>query len=115
MRVGVTLPMYELESGRTLRLEEIAAHAEEAERLGFDAVHARLHDASVLTTAPAPAVWVAAFGPRMLRLTARYADGWNTAWHGPDTGRFGEELGRLRGALDDAGRDPAAVEVSAAL
>jgi alkanesulfonate monooxygenase SsuD/methylene tetrahydromethanopterin reductase-like flavin-dependent oxidoreductase (luciferase family) len=55
-------------------------------------------------------VLVAAFGPRMLRLTARYADAWNTAWLGaPD-----EHLrGRLE-ALDDAlaaeGRDPATIE-----
>jgi alkanesulfonate monooxygenase SsuD/methylene tetrahydromethanopterin reductase-like flavin-dependent oxidoreductase (luciferase family) len=229
MRVGLALPMYELESGRTLRLAELAAAAEEAERLGFDSVwlmdhfwlgpperrsgghdplvaaayvaartsrvalgflvlcnpfrpvgqlareaaaladaapgrvllglgagwsqpefdafgypferlvtrleetlqtlpallrgervdldgaFARLRDATVLTTAPAPPVWVAAFGPRMLGLAARYADGWNTAWHGQDTARFRRELDRLRAALDEADRDPAEVEVSAAL
>src|SRR4030081_3100518 len=29
-----------------------------------------------------PPVMIAGAGPRMLRLAARYADSWNTAWHG---------------------------------
>jgi alkanesulfonate monooxygenase SsuD/methylene tetrahydromethanopterin reductase-like flavin-dependent oxidoreductase (luciferase family) len=55
-------------------------------------------------------VLVAALGPRMLRLTARHASAWNTAW-------FGEPDERLRGqmeALDEGlaaeGRDLATLE-----
>ena len=53
---------------------------------------------------------VAGEGPRMLRLTARYADAWNTAWFG----RPGEQLRRQLAAFDEAleaeGREPATVE-----
>jgi alkanesulfonate monooxygenase SsuD/methylene tetrahydromethanopterin reductase-like flavin-dependent oxidoreductase (luciferase family) len=49
---------------------------------------------------------VAAKGPRMLRLTARYADAWNTAWFGIP----GDELRRRTHDMDAAlraeGRDP---------
>jgi alkanesulfonate monooxygenase SsuD/methylene tetrahydromethanopterin reductase-like flavin-dependent oxidoreductase (luciferase family) len=68
------------------------------ESVDFDGAFVRLRGATLLTTAPAPPIWVAAFGPRMLRLTAQHADGWNTAWHGPDATRFHEEVARLRAA-----------------
>jgi alkanesulfonate monooxygenase SsuD/methylene tetrahydromethanopterin reductase-like flavin-dependent oxidoreductase (luciferase family) len=52
---------------------------------------------------------IASKGERMLRLTATWADAWNTAWFG----RVDEMLqGRLRDlnqALDAAGRDPASM------
>src|SRR5919204_288895 len=67
-----------------------------------------LRDASVLITAPAPPVWLAAFGPRMLQLTARHADGWNAAWLGADPERF---LG-LKDTLDGArGNRPITISV----
>lgn len=74
-----------------------------------------LRRAQVLTTAPRPPVWVAAFQPRLLQLTAQYAEGWNTAWHGPDTGRFDAELAQLRQQIAAVGRDPAALEISVGL
>jgi alkanesulfonate monooxygenase SsuD/methylene tetrahydromethanopterin reductase-like flavin-dependent oxidoreductase (luciferase family) len=67
-----------------------------------------MRDASLLITAPAPPVWLAAFGPRMLALTARHADGWNVAWLGADPERF---MG-LKGALDAArGNRPMTISV----
>jgi len=51
-----------------------------------------------------PEIWVAAHGPRMIRATGRYADGWF-----PGTTRavdYGEQLGWLKAAASDAGRDP---------
>jgi phthiodiolone/phenolphthiodiolone dimycocerosates ketoreductase len=51
-----------------------------------------------------PEIWVAAHGPRMIRATGRYADGWF-----PGTTRaveYGEQLNWLRAAASDAGRDP---------
>jgi alkanesulfonate monooxygenase SsuD/methylene tetrahydromethanopterin reductase-like flavin-dependent oxidoreductase (luciferase family) len=47
----------------------------------------------------------------MLRLTARYADAWNTAWHGDVTQA---ESGRanLADALRAEGRDPASMEIT---
>jgi alkanesulfonate monooxygenase SsuD/methylene tetrahydromethanopterin reductase-like flavin-dependent oxidoreductase (luciferase family) len=48
---------------------------------------------------------VAADGPRMLRLTARHADAWNTAWYGmPDDG-LRRQLDAMDAALDAEGRD----------
>ena len=51
-----------------------------------------------------PEIWIAAHGPRMLRATGRYADGWF-----PGTTRatqYGEDLDVVRAAASDAGRDP---------
>jgi alkanesulfonate monooxygenase SsuD/methylene tetrahydromethanopterin reductase-like flavin-dependent oxidoreductase (luciferase family) len=44
-----------------------------------------------------PPVLIAAFGPRMLRLAARYADYWNTAWLG-SAGTLVERRFALAGA-----------------
>jgi len=52
-----------------------------------------------------PPLLVAAFGPRMLRLTARYADAWNTAWFGRPAG-LAEQRAALDAACAEVGRDP---------
>jgi alkanesulfonate monooxygenase SsuD/methylene tetrahydromethanopterin reductase-like flavin-dependent oxidoreductase (luciferase family) len=54
-------------------------------------------------TAPPP-LWIAARGPRMLRLTARWADGWNVAWGGRDPEWYAAAVEQLRSALREAGR-----------
>ena len=54
-----------------------------------------------------PEIWIAAHGPRMMRATGRYADGWF-----PGTTRaseYGEQLQIVRTAASDAGRDPMAI------
>jgi len=43
----------------------------------------------------------------MLRLTARYADAWNTAWFGLPDKRLGQRLAEMHAALQAEGRDPA--------
>lgn len=57
-------------------------------------------------------ILVASRGPRMLRLTAKYADSWNTAWHGTVDGSAGrrEDLER---ACAEVGRDPKSIEITA--
>jgi probable F420-dependent oxidoreductase len=50
-------------------------------------------------------VLVAAKGPRMLRLTARYADAWNTAWFGTPTDELARRVADLDSALQAEGRD----------
>lgn len=54
---------------------------------------------------------IASFGPRMMRLTARYADLWNTDWLGPV-----QHLAERRAALDAAchaeGRDPVTLGIT---
>jgi alkanesulfonate monooxygenase SsuD/methylene tetrahydromethanopterin reductase-like flavin-dependent oxidoreductase (luciferase family) len=52
-------------------------------------------------------ILVAAKGRRMLRLTARYADAWNTAWYGLPDELLCWRLAGLQAALDAEGRDPA--------
>jgi len=52
-------------------------------------------------------ILVAAKGRRMLRLTARYADAWNTAWFGLPDDLLHRRLVELNAALQAQGRDPA--------
>ena len=54
---------------------------------------------------------VGAAQPRMLRLVARYADQWNTAWLGGPQG-LPERLTRIQAACADVGRDPATLAVT---
>jgi alkanesulfonate monooxygenase SsuD/methylene tetrahydromethanopterin reductase-like flavin-dependent oxidoreductase (luciferase family) len=56
-------------------------------------------------------VLIASFKPRMLKLTAKYADQWNTAWLGSVDG-LAERRASLDAALREAGRDPSTLEVT---
>jgi probable F420-dependent oxidoreductase len=62
-----------------------------------------------------PPILIAGKQPRMLRLVAEHADLWNAAWYGlPETaGELDERVGRVRAALDAAGRDPSTLELTA--
>ena len=51
-----------------------------------------------------PPVLVASFGPKMLKLTAQYADQWNTAWLGRPT-LYLERRKELEAACAEVGRD----------
>ena len=53
--------------------------------------------------------------PRMMRLTAKWADRWNSVWYGLPTDEFREERRNLEDACRDIGRDPATIEVNAGL
>ena len=76
----------------------------------FEGRHYRLHGAR---PGPPPAhrigIWLGAYGPRMLRLTARAADGWlpSSMYAAPD--KLAEMTAILDAAASDAGRDPAAI------
>jgi len=85
------------------------------DRVTMDGRYVRLREAEALATAAPPPIWIAAKGPRMLRLTARHADGWNLAWGGPDPGWLAEPLDGLRRELEAAGRDRSAFTVSAGI
>jgi alkanesulfonate monooxygenase SsuD/methylene tetrahydromethanopterin reductase-like flavin-dependent oxidoreductase (luciferase family) len=54
---------------------------------------------------------VGARQPRMLRLTARYADQWNTAWLGQPQ-ELAERLETIHAACADVGRDPATIDIT---
>ncbi|HET9877588.1 MAG TPA: LLM class flavin-dependent oxidoreductase [Mycobacterium sp.] len=55
-----------------------------------------------------PEIWVAAHGPRMLRITGRYADGWVPFVVTRPT-EYAHALEALRAAASDAGRDPMSI------
>jgi phthiodiolone/phenolphthiodiolone dimycocerosates ketoreductase len=55
-----------------------------------------------------PEIWVAAHGPKMLRATGRYADGWLPLMHGRP-GDYADALERVRAAASDVARDPMSV------
>jgi alkanesulfonate monooxygenase SsuD/methylene tetrahydromethanopterin reductase-like flavin-dependent oxidoreductase (luciferase family) len=52
-----------------------------------------------------PQIWIASHGPRMLRATGRYADGWfPVSFFSPE--RYAEGLQQVQAAADNANRDP---------
>jgi alkanesulfonate monooxygenase SsuD/methylene tetrahydromethanopterin reductase-like flavin-dependent oxidoreductase (luciferase family) len=59
---------------------------------------------------PSPAIMVGAFGPKMLHLTARYADGWNVSSTG--VSRYHRLVDEFERACAEVGRNPSAVRRS---
>ena len=59
-----------------------------------------------------PAILIAAKGERMLRLTARFADAWQTAWFGLPDDRYRTRHDDLLAACLTEGRDPATLAVT---
>ncbi|TDL07317.1 LLM class flavin-dependent oxidoreductase [Mycolicibacterium obuense] len=55
-----------------------------------------------------PEMWVAAQGPRMLRITGRHADGW-VPFTISRPADYARSLATVRDVASDAGRDPAAI------
>jgi len=57
---------------------------------------------------PAPTrripILIAAKGPRMLELTGRWADAWNTAWYGLPSDRLHASLAAIGAVVEAAGR-----------
>lgn len=73
---------------------------------------ARLVPAPVQPRIP---VWVGGKGgPRLLRLAARYADGWNAAWRWTPHD-YGERVAAARAACEVEGRDPSTFRFSLGL
>src|ERR1700742_2922006 len=57
-------------------------------------------------------VWMAAYGPKALRLTGEQADGYILQTADPDIARW--TIGAVRAAAADAGRDPASITICVA-
>ncbi|MGW4340555.1 LLM class flavin-dependent oxidoreductase [Rhodococcus koreensis] len=74
--------------------------------VNFEGKHFHLRDA-VMGLDPygarAPEIWLAAHGPRMLGLTAKYADGWIPTKMSPE--EYRSSLGTIRDGARDLGRD----------
>ncbi len=84
-------------------------------RVDFRGRYYRTHDAALRPRGPSPAgppLWIGAKRPRMLRLTAQYADAWNTDLVvRPE--RVTELRQQLHAACAAVGRDPATLPVTA--
>ncbi len=86
-------------------------------RVSYEGQYHRAVDCEILPRGPRPAgppILVAGFGPRMLRLVAKYADCWNGGY-----AARAEDLNELRSRLTDAcvevGRDPSSLAVTTEL
>lgn len=94
--------------GRFAEDLEIATRLLRGERVTFEGQWRSVADAALV---PPPArhvpVLVAAKGERMLRLAARWADAWNTAWFGRIDDRLRTRLVALEAACEATGRNPA--------
>ncbi len=83
-------------------------------RVSFQGAHYSAIDCEIVPRGPrpdGPPILIAGHGPRMLRLTARYADSWNTAWYGRVEG-IAERRATIEAACREEGRDPATLEVT---
>ena len=96
---------------RADRFEEamqVIAPLVRGERVTFEGRYERAVEAEL---APPPSrripILIAGGRPRMLRLTARYADAYNTAWYGAPDERLEGQLAELERAMEAEGRDPA--------
>ena len=88
---------------RVARFEEtleIVVPLLRGERVTFAGRYHRTRDARLVPPARRRIpVLVAGEGPRMVRLAARHADAWNTAWYGAPDERLSRQLAALTEAL----------------
>ena len=84
-------------------------------RVDFKGTYYQATNCEILPPGPradGPPLLIGSFGPRMMRLTAQYADLWNTAYlHRPAS--LDKPRAQLRAACADVGRDPATLDVTA--
>jgi probable F420-dependent oxidoreductase len=87
------------------------------ETVTFNGRYYQVRDCLITPTGPRPGeipLLIGCRGPRMLRLTARYADQWTTAW----LGRANELAGRVQPLFDACvaeNRDPATIAITAGI
>lgn len=85
-------------------------------RADLDGTYQSVKDARMVLRGPRPGgppIVIAAQGPKMLRLAARYADGWNWWTSGkPDLDRLASIIAELERACDEVGRDPSTLRRS---
>jgi probable F420-dependent oxidoreductase len=81
----------------------------------FEGTYYQVKDCPLLpprkAVAPMP-ILVGARGERMMRLVARWADAWNTAWYARPDERFAQARDGLRAACEAEGRDPSEIELT---
>jgi probable F420-dependent oxidoreductase len=97
--------------GRFEEWLEIVARLVRGERLTFEGQYHQVKDAQLLPPPRRPIpVLVAGRQPRMLRLTARWADAWNAAWFTEPDPRLAERFAEFDAAVAAEGRATGAPE-----
>jgi alkanesulfonate monooxygenase SsuD/methylene tetrahydromethanopterin reductase-like flavin-dependent oxidoreductase (luciferase family) len=78
----------------------------------FEGTYYQARDCEIVPRGPrpeGPPLLVGGEGPRMLKLTAQYADLWNTGY----TGTLAEPLANIQAACREVGRDPTTLGITA--
>ena len=105
---------------RASRFEEGFAMLHDLLRTGrsnFQGTYYQATDAELLPRGPRPnriPIVVGTNGERLLRLTAKYADGWNTTWVA-DPKELDPVIAKVDAACEEIGRDPASLARSACI
>jgi probable F420-dependent oxidoreductase len=98
---------------------EIVVRLLRGETVTYEGRWYRVEEARLLPEPIRPGlpILVAGKQPRMLGLVARSANAWNAAWYGDpaEADELRTRLANLRAALDEAGRDPATLELTAGI
>ncbi len=99
---------------------EILAPLLRGERVSFEGRYHRVEQAEVLPRpirAGGPPILIAGKRPRMLGLVAKHAAQWNGAWYGfpEQADELRTRMGNVRRALNDAGRDPTTLVLTAGI
>lgn len=80
----------------------------------FEGTYYQAKDCEISPRGPqttGPPLLVGSFGPRMFRLTAKYADMWNTAYLSGANSLY-EPLTKMHAACQEVGRDPASLQIT---
>jgi alkanesulfonate monooxygenase SsuD/methylene tetrahydromethanopterin reductase-like flavin-dependent oxidoreductase (luciferase family) len=86
-------------------------------KVDFEGAYYQARDCELVPRGPrheGPPILIAGFGPRMLQITARFADQWNTAWHDRPAA-VAIELAKMRAACQEVGRDPSTLGMTASV
>jgi len=86
-------------------------------RVDYQGTYYAAPDCAIIPRGPRPEglpLMIAGKGPRMLRLTARHADAWNTAWHANPADAVAR-IADVHAACTAEGRDPATLEITVGL
>jgi probable F420-dependent oxidoreductase len=98
-------------------VEVLARILDDPSPFTFEGTTVSFHDAPRsphVVQRPIP-IWLGGKGgPRLLRLAARHAAGWNTVWR-VDPGRYATQLDAVRAACEAVGRDPATFRLNVGL
>jgi probable F420-dependent oxidoreductase len=102
--------------GRFEEWLEIVARMIRGETVTYEGTYYKVQDANL---DPAPPhripILVAGHRPRMMRLTAQWADLWNTAWYGTPNEKVEEGLETLRQAIETAAKPANSVTATAGI